>query len=244
MLRRATRRLAARALRGMLGNALAESSPLVQRPAAAARRRRVPARPAALLLVPAFELAGLHPQGRPPPVGGHRLVVRAPGFAWIVIALLAYASIRATGLVVTALRARRRQRQHPRRIRAREARPHARRGDQQGHDGGRPRHRDADDPAAVQHRHHAGADRRRHRRPGGRLRRADARPRRDQRVLPPARGPGSRRRRRRDQRHGRDWSNSSTFARSSCATAREPCTSFRTAGSPRSPTGPRTSRTT
>jgi small conductance mechanosensitive channel len=95
---RATRRLAARALRGILGNALAESSPLVQGPLRLLGAA-VFVLVLGLLLVPALELAGLHPRG------GLRLSVVTgwlfgPGLRVIVIALLAYASIRATGLVV------------------------------------------------------------------------------------------------------------------------------------------------
>jgi small-conductance mechanosensitive channel len=94
----ATRRLAARMLRGILGNALEESSPLVKGPL---RLLGVAVFVLVLgiLLVPALELAGLRPRG------GVRLSVVTdwlfgPGLRVIVIALLAYASIRATGLVV------------------------------------------------------------------------------------------------------------------------------------------------
>ena len=95
---RATRRLAARMLRGILGNALAESSPLVQGPLRLLGAA-VFVLVLGLLLVPALELAGLQPKG------GLRLSVVTgwlfgPGLRVIVIALLAYASIRATGLVV------------------------------------------------------------------------------------------------------------------------------------------------
>ena len=58
---RATRRLAARALRGILGNALAESSPLVQGPLRLLGAA-VFVLVLGLLLVPALELAGLHPR--------------------------------------------------------------------------------------------------------------------------------------------------------------------------------------
>ena len=95
---RTARRLAARALRRLLGGALAESSPLVSGPL---RLLGVAAflLVAALVLVPALELAGLHPRG------GVRLATLGawafgPGLRVIVILLLAYASVRATSLGV------------------------------------------------------------------------------------------------------------------------------------------------
>lgn len=95
---RTARRLAGRALRRLLGGALAESSPLVSGPLrllAAAVFLLV----AALVLVPAMELAGLHPRG------GIRLDTLGawafgPGLRVVIILLLAYASVRATSLGV------------------------------------------------------------------------------------------------------------------------------------------------
>jgi small-conductance mechanosensitive channel len=95
---RTVRRLATRGLRQLLRGSLAESSPLVQGPLrllGAAVFLLV----AALVLVPAFELAGLHPKG-----GVHLEAVSVwafgAGLKVVVIALLAYASVRATGLAV------------------------------------------------------------------------------------------------------------------------------------------------
>jgi moderate conductance mechanosensitive channel len=95
---RAVRRLAARGLRGLLRDTVAESSPLVRGPLrllGAAVFLLV----SALVLVPAFELAGLHPQ-----TGVHLRTIGVWAFGGglrvVVITLLAYASVRATGLVV------------------------------------------------------------------------------------------------------------------------------------------------
>jgi moderate conductance mechanosensitive channel len=95
---RGVRRLAARGLRKMLHGTLAESSPLVRGPLrllGAAVFLLV----TALVLVPAFELAGLHPRA-----GVHLSSLAGwalgDGLRMIVIALLAYASVRATALVV------------------------------------------------------------------------------------------------------------------------------------------------
>ena len=95
---RAVRLLAARGLRAMLRGTLTESSPLVRGPLrllGAAVFILV----AALVLVPAFELAGLHPRG-----GVHLASLAGwalgDGLRIVVIALLAYASVRATSLVV------------------------------------------------------------------------------------------------------------------------------------------------
>jgi small-conductance mechanosensitive channel len=93
-----TRRLAVRALRSILGDALAESSPLVRGPL---RLLGIAAfvLVATLLLVPAFELAGLRPRA-----GIHLETIIiwlfGAGLRVLVIALLAYASIRATALIV------------------------------------------------------------------------------------------------------------------------------------------------
>ena len=95
---RTVRRLAARGLRALLRDTLSESSPLVSGPLrllGAAVFLLV----AALVLVPAFELAGLHPQ-----TGVHLDTIGTwafgAGLRVIVITLLAYASVRATSLVV------------------------------------------------------------------------------------------------------------------------------------------------
>ena len=95
---RTVRRLAARGLRDLLGGTLTESSPIVRGPLrllGAAVFLLV----SVLVLVPAFEIAGLHPQ-----TGVHLETVGVwlfgGGLRVVVIILLAYASIRATGLVV------------------------------------------------------------------------------------------------------------------------------------------------
>ncbi|MEO7270963.1 MAG: hypothetical protein ABIX28_02145, partial [Vicinamibacterales bacterium] len=95
---RLVRRLAARGLRRILQGTLTESSPLVRGPLRLLGAA-VFVLIAALVLVPAFELAGLHPRG-----GVHLSSLAAwalgDGLRVIVIALLAYASVRATALVV------------------------------------------------------------------------------------------------------------------------------------------------
>jgi len=95
---RAVRRLAARGLRALLRGTLTESSPLVRGPLrllAAAVFILV----AALVLVPAFELAGLHPRAGVH-LGSLATWALGDGLRVVVIALLAYASVRATSLVV------------------------------------------------------------------------------------------------------------------------------------------------
>jgi small conductance mechanosensitive channel len=95
---RTAKRLGARVLRGLLRDTLAESSPLVRGPLrllGAAVFLLV----TALVLVPAFELAGLRPTaGVPLAVLEDWLF--GSGLRVIVITLLAYASVRATALVV------------------------------------------------------------------------------------------------------------------------------------------------
>jgi moderate conductance mechanosensitive channel len=95
---RATRIAAARGLRALLRDNVIESSPLVRGPLrllGAAAFVLV----AVLVLVPAFEIAGLQPRA-----GVHLEFITAwlfgPGLRVVVIALLAYASVRATALVV------------------------------------------------------------------------------------------------------------------------------------------------
>jgi small conductance mechanosensitive channel len=95
---RTVRRLAARGLRALLHDTVSESSPLVRGPLrllGAAIFLLV----SALVLVPAFELAGLHPR-----TGVHLETLGiwafGAGLRVVVIALLAYASVRATSLVV------------------------------------------------------------------------------------------------------------------------------------------------
>jgi moderate conductance mechanosensitive channel len=95
---RTVRRLAARALRAILHDTLSEASPLVRGPLrllSAAVFMIV----STLVLVPAFELAGLHPR-----TGVHLETVGiwafGAGIRVAFIGLLAYASVRATGLVV------------------------------------------------------------------------------------------------------------------------------------------------
>jgi small conductance mechanosensitive channel len=95
---RTAKRLGARLLRAVVRDTLAESSPLVRGPlrllGAAVFLLVV-----ALVLVPAFELAGLRPTA-----GVHLEVLGrwlfGSGLRVIVITLLAYASVRATALVV------------------------------------------------------------------------------------------------------------------------------------------------
>jgi small-conductance mechanosensitive channel len=96
---RTVRRLAARGLRRLLHDTLSETSPLVRGPLrllSAAVFLLV----SALVLVPAFELAGLHPHA-----GVHLETVGiwafGAGIRVAVIALLGYASVRATALVIT-----------------------------------------------------------------------------------------------------------------------------------------------
>ena len=95
---RTVRRLAARGLRRLLHDTLSETSPLVRGPLrllSAAVFLLV----SALVLVPAFELAGLHPH-----TGVHLetmgIWVFGAGIRVAVISLLAYASVRATALVI------------------------------------------------------------------------------------------------------------------------------------------------
>jgi small-conductance mechanosensitive channel len=95
---RTVRRLAARGLRALLHDTLHESSPLVRGPLRLLSAA-VFVLVSALVLVPAFELAGLHPQ-----TGVHLETVGiwafGAGLRVTVISLLAYASVRATSLVV------------------------------------------------------------------------------------------------------------------------------------------------
>jgi small conductance mechanosensitive channel len=95
---RSVRRLAARGLRAILHDTLSETSPLVRGPLrllSAAMFILV----SALVLVPAFEIAGLHPRA-----GLHLETLGiwafGAGIRVAFITLLAYASVRATGLVV------------------------------------------------------------------------------------------------------------------------------------------------
>jgi small-conductance mechanosensitive channel len=95
---RLVRRLAARGLRAILHDTLAESSPLVRGPL---RLLGLAAflLVTALVLVPAFELAGLHPR-RGVHLGELVAWALGDGLRVVLIVLLAYASIRATTLVV------------------------------------------------------------------------------------------------------------------------------------------------
>ena len=97
-LARAARRLAVRALRAALNDTVVESSPLVRRPLRLLGGT-VFLLVAALLLFPAFELAGLHPQTG---VQLKALGIWAfgGGLRVVLIALLAYALVRITSLVV------------------------------------------------------------------------------------------------------------------------------------------------
>jgi moderate conductance mechanosensitive channel len=95
---RTAKRLATRALRALLGDALAESSPLVRGPV---RLLGVAVflLVAALVIAPAFELAGIRPR-----TGVHLEELGAwlfgAGLRVLVITLLAYGSVRAISLVV------------------------------------------------------------------------------------------------------------------------------------------------
>jgi small conductance mechanosensitive channel len=95
---RSVRRLAARGLRSLLHGTLSESSPLVRGPLRLLGIA-VFLLVSALVLVPAFELAGVHPRG-----GVHLETLGiwafGAGLRVAVISLLAYASVRATSLVV------------------------------------------------------------------------------------------------------------------------------------------------
>ena len=95
---RTARRLAARALHAALGGTPAESSPLVQGPLRLLGIT-VFLIVAALVLFPAFELTGLHPN-----TGVHLSAISTwlfgPGLRVLLIALLAYASVRIINLAV------------------------------------------------------------------------------------------------------------------------------------------------
>jgi small-conductance mechanosensitive channel len=95
---RVARRLTAEALRGVLRDSLVESSPLVRRPL-----RLVAATSflliAALLLFPAFEMAGLHPRTGIQ-LGALSAWVFGSGLKILLIVLLAYALVRMTALLV------------------------------------------------------------------------------------------------------------------------------------------------
>lgn len=95
---RTARRLAARGLRALLHGTLSESSPLVRGPLRLLGGA-VFLLVGTVVLVPAFELAGLHPKA-----GVHlesmSIWVFGAGLRVVLIALLAYASVRATALVV------------------------------------------------------------------------------------------------------------------------------------------------
>jgi small conductance mechanosensitive channel len=95
---RMARRLAARGLRRMLQDTLAESSPLVRAPLRVLGLA-VFALVVGILLFPALELAGLQPRTGIP-LDAMTGWLFGPGLRVLLIALLAFASVRATSLVV------------------------------------------------------------------------------------------------------------------------------------------------
>ena len=88
-----------RAARGARRDAAAESSPARAGPAATPRDRRCSVSFAALFLFPAFELAGLHPTTGISP-SAISAWSSGPGLRVLLIALLAYASVRIINLAV------------------------------------------------------------------------------------------------------------------------------------------------
>ena len=198
---RLARRATAAAMSGVIGDVAAPAEPARARAAAAGQQRRFPAdlrRPA--LPCPGTDRAPA--ADRPAPARALHLVVRkGPAAARDHRHLLRAGAHHRPAR--DAVRARAQSRHLARRARARQARADAGLGDQQGGHHRAQRRHAADGADRVRPEHRAGADRRRHPRPRRRLRRPDAGAGRHQRLLSDPRGPGSRRRRRGDQRRRR-----------------------------------------